>query len=126
MESVHRLWHVIALRLLLKAINFSQDQFTMLEHMFKCPFEMAQQVSREPGVVPAVAPFARPALSEQRYAPALQQCADWPVQGGGVPSLAALQARTDQRIHILTPREQVAHVCASARVTPRRLEAIGP
>jgi len=52
-ESVHRLWHVIALRLLLKAINFSQDQFTMLEHMFKCRFEMAQQVSCKPGVVSA-------------------------------------------------------------------------
>ena len=52
-ESMHRLWHVIALRLLLKAINFSQDQFTMLEHMFKCPFEMAQQVSCKPDVVSA-------------------------------------------------------------------------
>jgi hypothetical protein len=44
---------VIALRLLLNAINFSQDQFTMLEHKFKCPFEMAQQVSCKPGVVSA-------------------------------------------------------------------------
>jgi hypothetical protein len=32
----------------------------MLEHMFKCPFEMAQQVSREPGVVPAALPSRDP------------------------------------------------------------------
>ena len=43
----------IAGRLLLKAINFSQDQFTMLEHMFKCRFEMTQQVSCKPGVASA-------------------------------------------------------------------------
>src|ERR1700674_1492593 len=35
----------------------------------------------------------RPALSGQRYAPALQQYADWPVRGGVVPSLATSQAR---------------------------------
>ena len=28
--------------------------------MFKCPFEMAQQVSREPGVVPAALPSRDP------------------------------------------------------------------
>jgi hypothetical protein len=47
-ESAHRLWHVIALRLLLKAINFSQDQLTMVEHLFKCRFEMAQQALASP------------------------------------------------------------------------------
>jgi hypothetical protein len=36
-----------------EAINLSQDQFTMLEHKFKCRFEMTQQVSCEPGVMPA-------------------------------------------------------------------------
>jgi hypothetical protein len=67
----------------------------MLEHMFKCPFEMAQQVSREPGVVPAALPSRDPrSLSSDTLPPAMCRLA---CSGGGVPSSAALQARAAQR-----------------------------
>jgi hypothetical protein len=41
-KSTDRLWHLVARTLLMKAINFFQDQFTMVKHLLECRFEMVQ------------------------------------------------------------------------------------
>ena len=81
---------------------------------------MPQQVSCEPGVVPAALHQRDPRSLSSDTLLAPQQCADWPVQGGGVPSLAALYMLRPPRELAVMPQLGVGHKNAIEESLGRR------